>query len=539
MYMRLWVLTAAVLVAALGQADAVESANQVWLVRLHPPVRVPAEPDASLELELLSRAQRRESVHRRCRAAVRESQRSLLEYLASTPWQQAQNGSEDTTATLEITPLWIQNVVIVAAPRELDGVDSFFTSALRWFPGVIDIHKDELAPWKLLPVSQFVGDTQHIDSNVSEASPQRNVRLLRAPKLWSVGIRGDGITIASIDSGVRYTHDALYGSFRGRRSHGVVHEAARDRHVSFDYSFWFPPGTDLNKETPDTADPVGHGTHTIGTALGAGGIGIAPGATWIAARAFDLHGAVTQSDFLLATQWVICPTKVDGSGKNCSLGADVVTGSFGVDRHDADTLKAWSWLTHVLQVWRQAGTTAVFAAGNTNGFLCGSVFYPASREESVAVGALVGGSTLWGASGKGPSVEDVEGGSRTILKPDFVAPGVAIRSALSTADNAFTRLTGTSMATPHVAGAVALLLSAQHKGRHATADVLGALRNTTKRELSKPFLVPSQCGGTSYKQYPNNIYGFGLPDVCSAAHELGVACGGRGLTNEQDELAIE
>lgn len=283
----------------------------------------------------------------------------------------------------------------------------------------------------------------------------------------------------------------------------------------------------MTKETPDTADMVGHGTHTIGTIVGSEGIGMAPEATWITARAFDIFGAANKSDFLLAAQWVLCPTKLDGSGRNCSLGADLISNSFGIDR-SSPGFKDWKWMSDVIQTWRTAGSYPVFASGNTNGFLCGSVYYPGSLEQSVAVGALVGGSSLWGASGKGPVYTDevgVDGDKRTsLIKPDLVAPGVGIRSALSVKDDSYTRLTGTSMATPHVAGAIALLLSLYDQESPAMAKLITALKSATTRNFSKPFLVPSACGNTTYKQYPNNIYGWGMPNVCSAATELGFSC---------------
>lgn len=259
----------------------------------------------------------------------------------------------------------------------------------------------------------------------------------------------------------------------------------------------------------------------MGTAVGAGGVGVAPGAQWIAARVFNVSGAASKSDFLAAAQWVLCPTRVDGSGENCSLGVDVLVNSFGIDRSDA-AYPEWKWMDKVVQAWTAAGVVPVFASGNTNGFLCGSVYYPASRPETIAVGALIGGKSLWGASGKGPSIDETH--KIPILKPDFVAPGAAIRSALSTKDNAYTRMTGTSMATPHISGAVALLLSIESQGNTPADKVVDALRKSATKGLNKPFLVPSSCGKTTYNQFPNNIYGWGLANVCAGAKTMGVDC---------------
>ena len=173
----------------------------------------------------------------------------------------------------------------------------------------------------------------------------------------------------------------------------------------------------------------------------------------------------------------------------------------------------------------------VFASGNVNAFKCGSVLEPAGFNASIAVGGANSG-TLYPSSGKGPGLD-----GRTV-KPDFVAPSMGINSALSAADSgrdAYTRLTGTSMATPHVAGALALLLSAT-SGRvdsalPADAELVDALKSTANQKLKKPFLAASNCGGTSWDRFPNNMYGWGVPDVCAATAHLGKACGGAAATS--------
>ncbi|CAI5742036.1 unnamed protein product [Peronospora destructor] len=475
------------------------SFSRVLIVHLHP-----ALDSQSLSMSLhVSRSERRKRVHQTLSSIVNDVQRSVSSFIT------AQDDDK-----IKVFPLWLQNTLIVHYKEENSVLNRFFNRDLERFPGVLKIEEDT-------QVLKLIQAQEEENKEDNEGEAQSNVKLLHALQLWAIGAKGKGIVVASIDSGVRYTHEALKYTFRG----------TKENKVDFDYSFWFTPDTDISKETPDTADEVGHGTHTMGTAVGGKGVGVAPEATWITARAFDIWGAANKSDFLLAAQWVLCPTKIDGTGMDCSLGADVVTNSFGVDR-STPVYPQWTWLSKVIDIWRAAGVYPVFASGNTNGFLCGSVYYPGSREDTIAVGALIGGSSLWGASGKGPSLESDHGfdnmsmhvSSKYIIKPDFVAPGVGIRSAMSIKDDVYTRLTGTSMATPHVAGAIALLLGLNHSTTPAYETILRSLTETTTRKLHKPFLVPSKCGNTTYQEYPNNIYGWGLVNVCLAAKRLGFPC---------------
>lgn len=478
---------------------SVVDASRVLLVHLHTSSTVSLDRSSTVE---------RQTVRDLLANSVEDVQNSVMQYILAQ-------------GNVDIHPLWLQNTLVVRVDEETEALSNFFNQ-LQWFPGVEHVEEDSTV-------------LRLLETTPGHAEEQNNVKLLHAPQLWAAGAKGKNVVVANIDSGVRYTHEALKENFRGTKG----------EKAEFDYSFWFTPGTDMSKETPDTADVVGHGTHTMGTAVGSKGIGIAPEATWITARAFDERGAANKSDFLLAAQWVLCPTKTDGTGEDCSLGANVVTNSYGVDRSTPE-YPSWTWLSKVIDTWRAAGVYPVFASGNTNGFLCGSVYYPGSRADTIAVGALMGGRALWGASGKGPSTEDATSlygevladqrifGSKYIIKPDFVAPGFAIRSALSGGDTLYTRLTGTSMSTPHVAGAIALLLSVNSTSPPPVEKVLKSLSDTTTRNMRKPFLVPSACGNTTYQEYPNNIYGWGLPNVCAAAEQIGFHCSDN-LDNLKDE----
>lgn len=319
------------------------------------------------------------------------------------------------------------------------------------------------------------------------SSAQSNIADIKAPQVWSMGYTGKGIVVASIDSGVRYSHDALKKNYRGYNEQEDTYDHK--------YSFWSYNG--IQKLTPDLADQVGHGTHAMGILAGSGGIGVAPDATWIAAQAFHEDESSSKSEILAAAQWVMCPSK--DLDMNCSLGADIVTNSFGGN-------SSIHWMDRIVQVWRSVGIFSAFASGNTNGFACGTVLCPGCGTFTFSVGATIGMRNLWGASGKGP-------GMNHTIKPDMVAPGFSIRSAFSLRDDSYQRLSGTSMATPHVAGAVALLLEKLPQSKESIAQIEKKLRYSASIALRKPFLVKSKCDNIPYNVFPNNIYGYGFLDA--------------------------
>lgn len=397
-----------------------------------------------------------------------EAQRPVIRMLKNYNQQQYQ-------------PFWIQNSISV--PNASDAV----IKALLAMPDVMDVVTNKIV---LLPK---IEDTSVVELDVND-DPGTNIIALNTPKLWQLGYSGKGVVVANIDSGVRYSHEALINNYRGYQNGKFNH----------DYSFWTP---DQQVLTPDTADFYGHGSHTMGTLAGSHGIGMVPNATWITAKAFNWSGASTEAGLIAAAQWVMCPTKYDYSSPDCTKGAHVVSCSFGGNQ-------SLTWLNPSVDVWRKAGMIPVFAAGNVDG-LCSTIMCPADYNKSIAVGG-VQGKKYYHQSGRGPAPDGN-------IKPDFVAPAVSIRSVLSAADSgrdAYTRLTGTSMATPHIAGALALL-STLHNDTDA---IMTAMQATTTRDLEKPKLPPSTCGDTAYNIFPNNIYGWGLPDVCHAANKLGIMC---------------
>ncbi len=248
-----------------------------------------------------------------------------------------------------------------------------------------------------------------------------NLDQIRAPDVWAIdpSYTGVGSVVGSFDTGVDGTHPDLAPSYRGN-----------------DAISWFDPYGE--HESPFDGD--GHGTHTTGTAVGgsAGGtnIGVAPGAQWIAVKGWDDSGVATVSAFHQIFQWFLAP------GGDPANAPDVVNMSWSF----AEEGCLLDFQADV-QALRAAGIFPSFAAGNSGPFP-GSVSSPAAYPDSFATGATDIFDEVPYFSGRGPSPC---GG---IVKPNLSAPGDSITSSVPWGYDTFS---GTSMAAPHVSGAVAVL----------------------------------------------------------------------------------
>ncbi|MFJ4840811.1 S8 family serine peptidase [Streptomyces sp. NPDC088746] len=313
------------------------------------------------------------------------------------------------------------------------------------------------------------------------ADPEWGIKDVKADQVWSqYDDRGESIVIANIDSGVQYDHPALVGNYRGNLGNGTF---------SHDYNWYDPTGQCGTAGNP--CDNNGHGTHTMGTMVGADGVGVAPGAQWIAAKGCE-SSSCSDSALLAAGQWILAPTDHNGLNPKPELAPDIVNNSWG----GGDT----TFYQDIVEAWNAAGIFEAFAAGNDgNGTTCSTAHAPGSQAPSYGVGAYDVNGKIANFSGFGPSLVD---GS---AKPNISAPGVNIRSTWP--GSTYKAINGTSMATPHVAGAVALLWS-------AAPSLIGKIDET--RAILNDGAIDvddTHCGGSADM---NNVWGEGKLDILAS-----------------------
>jgi len=295
-----------------------------------------------------------------------------------------------------------------------------------------------------------------------------NIARIRAPLVWdALGINGTGLVVANVDSGVDWLHPALQSRYQGYDPHSVAHQHTGN---------WFD-ATGEGAVYP--VDGNGHGTHTMGIIVGGGGVGVAPGARWIAVRAFNSVGIGYDSWIHAAFEWLLAPAG------DPALAPDVVNNSWGNNVGSNEVFR------DDVRALRQAGILTVFSAGN-NGPGRGTLGSPASYPETLAVGATDADDEIASFSSRGPSPWGE-------VKPEIVAPGVAVRSTLP--GGSYGAKQGTSMAVPHVAGVLVLMLQADSS--LTVTDAEGAVASTA---------VPLP----SADAVPNNDYGWGRVDGYAA-----------------------
>lgn len=333
------------------------------------------------------------------------------------------------------------------------------------------------------------------------------IEFTRAPEVWALGYRGQGIVVASQDTGVFWEHPALKLRYRGWDP-----VAGQADHVYNWFDAWGSQGRagcDPDPQVP--CDDNGHGTHTVGTMLGrdpagAGGeaiVGMAPEAQWMGCRNM-LAGAGTPASYLACFQFFLAPYPQNGDpfqDGRPELAPHIINNSWYCPPSEGCDLASLAQATAAAAA---AGQLVVASAGNA-GPSCSTVRHPISVYGDVfSVGAHDANGVIASFSSRGPVTADGSGR----LKPEISAPGVGVLSAYT--DGGYAYLSGTSMASPHVAGAVALLWS-------AAPHLIGQLEETRRiLEITAQPAPANQCGEGSQPVTPNNTYGYGRLDVARA-----------------------
>ena len=235
------------------------------------------------------------------------------------------------------------------------------------------------------------------------------------------GVDGSGVVVGILDTGFDASHPLLAGKLLAWKSFDGGNQA-------------------------DPVDDNGHGSHCSGTIGGSAGggmeIGVAPGVKFVAGKIFTGGGSATTEGIMAGMQWIVDPDGTPNSGDEPRL----VSNSWGGGPGRIVFLEA-------TKAWVQLGIAPIFAAGNS-GPGAGTVGTPGGFLESYAVGATTVENTIASFSSRGPVTWD----NQQHIKPDISAPGKDVTSVK--AGGGYWTISGTSMATPHVAGMAALLFQA-------------------------------------------------------------------------------
>ncbi|MFJ9811384.1 S8 family serine peptidase [Streptomyces sp. NPDC101158] len=255
-----------------------------------------------------------------------------------------------------------------------------------------------------------------LDARVKAAMAESNAQI-GSPEAWEAGLTGKGVKVAVLDTGVDAAHPDLAGRVAESRS--------------------FIEGQEV-------ADRNGHGTHVASTVGGSGAgsagkeRGVAPGTTLAVGKVLSDQGSGSESQIIAGMEWAA--RDVDARIVSMSLGSSEPSDGTDPMAQAVNALSA------------ETGALFVIAAGNSGA--PGSIGSPGAADSALTVGAVDSGDAAAYFTSRGPRHVD------QALKPDVSAPGVdilAARSQLLAGSGLYTSMSGTSMATPHVAGVAALL----------------------------------------------------------------------------------
>lgn len=373
----------------------------------------------SLRARRAGLAQRSQEVITILRAKAEATQGPILQYLAQHP--EVQPGS--------IKPYWITNMIFAEARASV-------IASLSHHPDV------DFLDWNAPLAKSSHEKAFSMQTGVSPGGKEPGLTAIKAPALWAMGYTGYGRVAFTNDTGVDPTHPAVASHFRG---------------------FYGAPGNswfEFNSTSTDPYDCDDHGTHVTGTILGLDRlnhdtIGVAFNAKWVGASTIGCGNGFGNQDNIAAFQWAADP---DGNPATFEEIPDAINNSWYDPSIDNDCTSVY---VDVLNALDAIGVAVIFSAGN-EGPGVQTITPPHNINtdivNSFTVGAVngnIGSLPIADFSSRGPS--NCGGEGSLLIKPEVSAPGVSVRSCVP---GGYAFFNGTSMAAPHVTGAVLLLREA-------------------------------------------------------------------------------
>ena len=412
------------------------------------------------------------------------------------------------TRGLQVTNIrtyWLSNAISCTASRDV-------IYLLAKHPDIEIIGYDE---WQRMIPEESLQDYKSTSQRDGDIDITDNIKMVNADKVWDLGYTGKGVIVAVIDSGVNYNHADL-------KDHLWDGGAEYPHH-----------GWNVVDNNNDPMDGTGHGTHCAGTICGDGTSGVqtgmAPDATLMCIKALDNYGFGSASTFNAGMEFAI------------EHHADILSMSMGIMNASAADK---TWLRNTCVNALELGVIASVAAGNDGNMMMAPVpnnvrtpgncpppwlhpdqeINPGGLSCVVTVGAIDYSENMYENESKGPVTwQDTDfkdypyGGDKIgLIRPDVCAPGVGIKSLDGDTDNGYNLKSGTSMATPCVAGVMALLL--EKNSELTPAEICMTLETTakklteTKSNIHGSGLIDAFKAVTSIKKGSFNLIGFDIKD---------------------------
>jgi serine protease AprX len=461
--------------------------STAWKAKVDPVVLKKAQANATFEFVAVLKQQADVSAADNLDTKEEKAMFVYNSLKAAADHSQAEITTLLTKANATFHPFWVVNCVVVTADA-------------KTLEDVANLASVEMIIENAKYVAAKTIKTEAKTSDVNAA--EWGITKTKADQAWALGVKGAGAVVAGEDTGYEWTHPALKKNYRGWNG------STADHNYNWHDAVHSGGGAKCGANSQQPCDDQEHGTHTMGTMCGEDGanqVGMAPAAKWMGCRNMNV-GVGTLESYIECFQFFLAPTDLTDKNPDPLKSPHVINNSWGCPTDEGCNSSNFATMETVVNNLRAAGVVVVASAGNDGSKGCSSINTPAAiLAGSFTVGSTTTSDAISSFSSLGPVTN-----YGTRVSPDISAPGSNVRSSVP--GGGYASMSGTSMAGPHVAGLVALVVSANPGLAGQVAKIEDIIQKTAVK------LSSSNCSSTA-GVYPNNTFGYGRIDALAAVKE--------------------